>query len=165
MEPEVGRFERKIASLYNALTAATAHLSLHQFLHHPLHSLFLHNDGSDCAGSGLHGPRCDVREAHHRSHLCGHPRDPEGTGEFIDLLGALQDRHRPPGHGDQPLIVGAAALQVTKSAQRFAVRAEAAEQNVDVEEVVKDLQEKVSRPPGPPSGDARLPRYWSRTRP
>ena len=38
---------------------------------------------------------------------------------------------------------GAAALQVTKSAQRFAVRAEAEGQNVDVEEVVKDLQEKV----------------------
>ena len=41
------------------------------------------------------------------------------------------------------MIVGAAALQVTKSAQRFVVRA-SAEQNVDVEEVVKDLQDKVS---------------------
>ena len=46
---------------------------------------------------------------------------------------------------DHALIMrGAAALQVTKAAQRFAVRVSATEQNVDVEEVVKDLQEKVS---------------------
>lgn len=38
---------------------------------------------------------------------------------------------------------GAGALQVTKASQRFVVRA-SAEQNVDVEAVVKDLQEKVS---------------------
>ncbi len=44
---------------------------------------------------------------------------------------------------DHSLILGAAALQVTKAAQRFTVRA-AADGNVDVEEVVKDLQDKVS---------------------
>ena len=37
----------------------------------------------------------------------------------------------------------AATVQVAKPAQRFIARAEATEQNVDVEEVVKDLQEKV----------------------
>lgn len=43
-------------------------------------------------------------------------------------------------------VWGAGALQVTKASQRFIVRA-SAEQNVDVEAVVKDLQEKVRKSP------------------
>ena len=47
---------------------------------------------------------------------------------------------------------GAGALQVTKAAQRFAVRAAASEDSVDVEAVVKDLQDKVSGRSGAQEG-------------
>lgn len=53
----------------------------------------------------------------------------------------LQTQHRRWDVG--PGCKGAGALQVTKASQRFAVRASATESSVDVEAIVKDLQEKV----------------------